>query len=541
VNSLTRRLVALFSVAVLPLWLTLPAAADQEYSHARIVRLSFVEGTVTVLRPGAPDWANASVNTPIEEGFQLSTDKDSFAEVQFENGSTARVGELSLLKFDQLGLAESGDSLNRLALAHGYGTFSVVPEHVGVFEVTSSNNTFKPQGKAEFRVDLDQDKIRVEVFKGSVDVNGPEVSTTLARKTALEITPGADQPYTISQNIQRDDWDDWVAQRDQQEAASTPPGGMQPQAPAYGWSDLNNFGTWSYFDGYGYGWVPDVAGPWSPFGFGQWSWYPGFGYTWISFEPWGWLPYHFGGWSFDPLFGWAWFPGATWGWSPAVVSWYQGPGWIGWGPRPPVVGTTGLGSGHLPPPRGCPGAPGCITAINTAAFEKGGPIRTRELLRVNATEGVPVVAPAARPGLLSLLPGKPTRLSSAQEALFRGNAPRTPSLFERLTGTSPSSGRVFARPAPLSAVAGPPAAVRGDERGVWGGRLGVAAPMRSGGVSTGAREQGGFGRVGASRSSEGMSGGVRGGGFSRGGGGMGGFGHGGGGPAASSSAGASHR
>src|ERR1700752_5043339 len=105
------------------LCLALPAAADQEYSHARIVRLSFVEGTVTLLRPSASDWAAAAVNTPIEEGFQLSTDKSSFAEVEFENGSTARVGELSLLKFDQLGLTETGDELNRLTLDHGYGTF----------------------------------------------------------------------------------------------------------------------------------------------------------------------------------------------------------------------------------------------------------------------------------------------------------------------------------------------------------------------------------------------------------------------------------
>jgi hypothetical protein len=51
-------------------------AAETEYSHARIVRLSFVEGTVTVLRP-ASDWANAPVNTPIQEGFQLSTDKNT--------------------------------------------------------------------------------------------------------------------------------------------------------------------------------------------------------------------------------------------------------------------------------------------------------------------------------------------------------------------------------------------------------------------------------------------------------------------------------
>ena len=55
-------------------------------SHVRVVRLSFVEGTVTVRRPGSEEWASASVNTPIEEGFSIATGKKSFAEVQFENG-----------------------------------------------------------------------------------------------------------------------------------------------------------------------------------------------------------------------------------------------------------------------------------------------------------------------------------------------------------------------------------------------------------------------------------------------------------------------
>src|SRR5579859_3118714 len=49
------------------------AAMPGDYSHARIVRLSFVEGTVTLQRPDMADWAAAPVNTPIEEGFKLST------------------------------------------------------------------------------------------------------------------------------------------------------------------------------------------------------------------------------------------------------------------------------------------------------------------------------------------------------------------------------------------------------------------------------------------------------------------------------------
>jgi len=71
---------------------------------------------------------------------------------------------------------------------------------------------------------------------------------------------------------------------------------------------------------------------WSPYTLGMWGWYPGLGYTWISSEPWGWLPYHYGMWNFLPDFGWFWMPGDFGFWSPALVSWYMGPGWVGWAP-----------------------------------------------------------------------------------------------------------------------------------------------------------------------------------------------------------------
>ncbi|MBI1984286.1 MAG: hypothetical protein HYS61_08820, partial [Acidobacteria bacterium] len=95
----------------------------EEYSHARIVRLSFVEGTVTVERPDVEEWAAALVNTPIQEGFKVSTGEDGFTEVEFENVSTARLGQLSLLEFTQLVLAPSGGKINRLTLHEGYATF----------------------------------------------------------------------------------------------------------------------------------------------------------------------------------------------------------------------------------------------------------------------------------------------------------------------------------------------------------------------------------------------------------------------------------
>ena len=84
--------------------LSLPAllVAEEGLSHVRVVRLSYLSGTAAVQRPGSTEWAKASVNTPIQEGFKVSTTQGSFAEVEFENGSTARLGELSQIEFSQL-------------------------------------------------------------------------------------------------------------------------------------------------------------------------------------------------------------------------------------------------------------------------------------------------------------------------------------------------------------------------------------------------------------------------------------------------------
>src|SRR5215472_10163501 len=156
----------------------LPLSA-QPNSHVRIVRLSFAEGTVSIQRPDVTGWTTAPSNTPIQEGFQLSTGKASFAEVEFENGSTARIGELSLLEFTELSLAPSGGKVNRLGFSQGYATFHFTPEPNDVYEVSIGQVKLTPNGKVEFRTDRDGDTLRVEVFKGEVEFSGPQGSVTL--------------------------------------------------------------------------------------------------------------------------------------------------------------------------------------------------------------------------------------------------------------------------------------------------------------------------------------------------------------------------
>jgi len=314
-------------------------AQAQELSHARIVRLSFAEGIVTVLRPDVGEWAKSSVNTPIQEGFKVATDEGGFAEIEFENTSTARIGQGTLLEFTQLALLPSGGKVNRMTLAQGYATFNILPENDDIYEVTAGTATITPQGKSRFRVDVEDGILQVKVFKGSVEIMSPEGTGTLGKNTVLEVRPGGEQPFEISQGITKDDWDNWVEEREERV------GMVQSLGPhkvlnvgdsIWGAMDLMYYGTWFSDPFYGYGWVPTVTPGWSPYSHGRWTWYPGWGYTWIGMEPWGWLPYHYGSWNYNAGIGWCWYPtGGFNAWSPAAVQWYQGSGWVGWAPRGP--------------------------------------------------------------------------------------------------------------------------------------------------------------------------------------------------------------
>jgi hypothetical protein len=376
--------------------------AAEDYSHVRIVRLSFVEGTVSLQRPDVSEWAEAPVNTPIQEGFQIATAEGGFAEVEFENASTVRLGQLSLLEFTQLALLPSGGKVNRLTLLEGYGTLSVFPQGDDYYEVKAGDATLVPRGKTRFRVDLDQGFVQVKVFKGTVELQSPEGNGTLGHDTSVVISPGEGQKLQLTQGITKDAWDEWVEQRENVAQAMRNRGAPSAVSAGmsdffYGFVDLMAYGSWSSYPGYGAIWIPPLNRGWNPYAYGRWCYYPGMGWVWIPAEPWGWVTCHYGNWAYDPIRGWFWVPGGFGVWSGAVVNWHQGPGWIGWTPRPPRRG------GPLPP---CTHQ-GCTTVVDIGDFQHGRPVGPRSPANINVAQGRPVDHPDVQPDQTARLPGSP--------------------------------------------------------------------------------------------------------------------------------------
>src|SRR5882672_11165555 len=138
-----------------------PAAADS--SHARVIRLSLVQGDVRFTREAHGDpladqkaqWEAAQANLPVRQGYVIATDNGR-AEVEFENGAMAFLNENTVLEFYDLSL-EDGARTTRLVLRQGSASFYVNPANGDYFSVTGGDFPVEAVGRGEFRIDTNDD------------------------------------------------------------------------------------------------------------------------------------------------------------------------------------------------------------------------------------------------------------------------------------------------------------------------------------------------------------------------------------------------
>ena len=292
-----------------------PAAADS--SHARIIRLSLVQGDVRFTRDFHDDslndsqavWETAALNLPIRQGYALSTDSGR-AEVEFENGAMAFLGANTIVEFYDLSLRD-GHKTTRLVLRQGTAIFYVNPASGDYFSVTGGDFTVEANHRAKFRMDNFDDGSQVSVEQGQANVLRDEQSTPLEKGQSLSLRAGDAGKFDLGRALESDDFDRWVSGRIESVVTATNYSNQYANSPGYtsGFADLYTYGSWLSVGGYGYGWRPFGAGfGWSPFGYGGWFFDAGMGWSFIGSAPWGWLPYHYGSWVFSPVYGWVWIP-----------------------------------------------------------------------------------------------------------------------------------------------------------------------------------------------------------------------------------------
>jgi hypothetical protein len=346
--------------------------------QARAVRLSSVEGQVQLSQGNQILASQALANTPLFEGTQISTSDDGRAEVQFEDGSVARISPNSSLTLSALG--QQGSTMDTdLTLNGGLGYFEIQGDSQTVhIRVHFGDSVVSASGFTVLRVNLDDAPGEVAIFSGNIHVDsGTSLALDMHGGESVRLNGPDSGNYTLSETIEPDSWDAWNSDRDQvltaEEANRTAATNGLPNNNNPAWSDLDANGNWYNMPGQGYVWSPNQAASsnWDPYGCGSWMWTPHFGYMWVSCESWGYMPYESGMWNYYDGLGWAWAPGLG-------VPWWGGVGWgfnIGISPlryRPP----------HRPVGGPRPGVP----------IRAGGRYQPYPVVAVNRVQGVPAAA-----------------------------------------------------------------------------------------------------------------------------------------------------
>ena len=284
--------------------LALPAAAD---SQVRIVRLSDVQGRVQIDKNSGLGFENAFTNLPITQGMQLRTGANGRAEIEFEDGSTLRVTPNTTVAFSKLGLNDAGKRVSTVDLVEGRAYVNWLGKSGDELTLNFSAGESGLDPACALPGGSSPDGAEVASFKNDLEVVAVSGTVKVDKKKMVNFDVNDNDKSTVAKNFEEDPYDEWDKQsieyHDQYSKNNSTPYG-------YGSSDLNYYGGYNNFSGFGTLWQPYFTGVgWNPFMDGAWSWYPGMGYMWASAYPWGWMPYYYGNWVFAPGFGWGWQPG----------------------------------------------------------------------------------------------------------------------------------------------------------------------------------------------------------------------------------------
>lgn len=303
-NFLLRTSLSLASLCAL----ALPSLAD---SHARVVRLSDVQGEVQVDRNIGQGFERAFLNLPLTQGVKIRTQEHGQAALEFEDGSTVRLAPNTTVELPQLTLRDSGVKLSTLNVQEGTAYIDSLGTKDNILELTFAREKFTLTQPAHLRVVMADVDAAVAVFKGEASIAGPKGTVEVSKNHTVNFDL-LDDHYTVASNIDQYPYDSWDKQQAQYQQRYSAKSYSNDSPYAYGSEDLNYYGSFFSVPGYGMLWQPYFIGAgWDPFMNGAWAFYPGSGYGWVSAYPWGWTPYHCGNWTFLQMYGWAWQPGAA--------------------------------------------------------------------------------------------------------------------------------------------------------------------------------------------------------------------------------------
>lgn len=290
---------------------------QSDYDDSRVARVSMMRGDVQIRRADGDEWEAAAPNLPLVEGDRIATGENSTVEVQFDRDNYLRLNADSILKIVTLSDSGVAVSLPEGALSLRIGRFKKNREF---FEIDAPRTTVAVEQEGLYRIDAPQanrsSELLVTVRDGGearvyTETSGYTVRSNRTARVFLDGAYAGDSDFSAANN--RDDFDDWVATReDQIERRRNRDADAYYDSTIFGADDLGEYGEWINTNQYGWVWRPSVAATaaysdWTPYRYGHWRYLPGYGWTWIADEPWGWATSHYGRWVWVDDY-WNWCP-----------------------------------------------------------------------------------------------------------------------------------------------------------------------------------------------------------------------------------------
>ena len=339
-----------YALAIMVVML-LAVVSAQATSHVRIVRLSYEDGQVQMDRTAGQGVERAILNSPIVEGSRVVTGTDGLAEVEFENNSTVRLGEVTEVKFRELLINDAGDKVNEVELVRGTMYFDTRSGKNDIYRVIAANRTFVLRHDSQMRFTMSGDQVQAAVLKGEAQFDNSTQLVRIKKNDALTVDATNPAGFILAKGVVSVPLDRWNNERAAYQtvyAYNNYDYGSKGLS-AYGFQDLAYYGGFMTLPGYGMVWQPYGVSSWmgwDPYMSGAWAFTPGLGYAWASAYPWGWLPYHYGAWGYQYGIGWFWCPGNSFSGGGAVTNWQatapvvKGP--AGYTPpAPPIMSSSG--------------------------------------------------------------------------------------------------------------------------------------------------------------------------------------------------------
>ncbi|HWC16591.1 MAG TPA: FecR domain-containing protein, partial [Terriglobales bacterium] len=150
-SSFLRSALRLLSLLPLALITAVPVVAD---SHVRIVRLSYVDGTIEIDKADGRGFSTAYLNMPVVHGSKVWA-RDGQAEVELEDGSSIRLTPDTIVAFNDLSLSNNGDRNTSVELQQGTAYFDVRDHDADHFELQFGRLRVTLQKSARFRIDAE--------------------------------------------------------------------------------------------------------------------------------------------------------------------------------------------------------------------------------------------------------------------------------------------------------------------------------------------------------------------------------------------------